>query len=55
MAAFYDLLTGVDNIALCSIAEAVDNHMIAFAAEESRLTGKVVEMEEFKRKMEARA
>ena len=54
MAAFYDLLTDVDNIALCSIAEAVDNHMIAFAAEESRLTGKVVEMEEFKRKMGAR-
>lgn len=52
MHAFHDLLCGVENIALCDLSEAVDNHMIAFAAEESRLTGRVVEMEEYMRRME---
>jgi len=47
--AFYDLLTGVENFSLCDISEAVDNHMIAFAAEEARLTGRVIDMEEFKK------
>ena len=49
MNAFYDLLTGVENFSLCDISEAVDNHMIAFAAEEARLTGRVIDMEEFKK------
>ena len=47
--AFYDLLTGIDNYSLCDISEAVDNHMIAFAAEEARLTGKIIDLEEFKK------
>lgn len=47
--AFYDLLTDVENFSLCDISEAVDNHMIAFAAEEARLTGRVIDMEEFKK------
>ena len=49
VSAFYDLLTGVENFSLCDISEAVDNHMIAFAAEEARLTGRVIDMEEFKK------
>ncbi len=53
MYAFHDLLCGVENIALCDLSEAVDNHMIAFAAEESRLTGQVIDMDEFKKRMGA--
>ena len=45
--ALKDLLEGVPNESVCEISESCDNHMIAFAAEESRLTGKVVDMEEF--------
>ena len=48
MAALYDLVTGKENFSLCTLSESVDNHMIAFAAEESRLSGKVVDLEEFK-------
>ena len=51
MYAFHDLLCGVENIALCDLSEAVDNHMIAFAAEESRRTGKVIDMDEYKKRM----
>lgn len=53
MYAFHDLLNDVPNVALCDIGEAVDNHMIAFAAEESRLTGKVVDMDNFKAEVKA--
>ncbi len=42
--AFYDLLTGVANFSVCDISESVENHMIAFAAEESRLSGTVVDV-----------
>ncbi len=49
MVAFYDLLTGKDDFSLCGLDESVDNHMIAFAAEESRLTGKVIDLEEYKK------
>ncbi len=45
--ALKDLIEGVPNESVCEIGESCDNHMIAFAAEESRLTGKVVDMEEF--------
>ncbi len=48
MVAFHDLLTGKENFSLCDISESVDNHMIAFAAEESRLTGKVIDLDEYK-------
>ncbi len=54
MYAFSDLLHGVENVALCDVAEAVDNHMIAFAAEESRLTGCVINMDEYKAEIKAR-
>ncbi len=54
MAAFSDLLSGIPNISLCDISEAVNNHMIAFAAEESRLSGKVVDMEAFKKEKRER-
>ncbi len=50
LVAFHDLLCGRENFSLCDISESVDNHMIAFAAEESRLTGKVVDLREFKEK-----
>jgi predicted dehydrogenase len=44
VSAFYDLLTGVPNFSVCDISESVANHMIAFAAEESRLSGTVVDV-----------
>lgn len=33
--------------AICPISETCENHLIAFAAEESRLTGKVIDMKEY--------
>ena len=44
--ALYDLLSGRDNGSVSTITESVDNHMIAFAAEKSRLEGRVVEISE---------
>ena len=46
MNAFYDMLCGVDQGNLSDIEISVQNHMIAFAAEESRLTGKVVAVDD---------
>ena len=46
------LLDGKADKSICSIAESCDNHMIAFAAEESRLTGTVVDMREFEKKFD---
>ena len=41
--AFYDLLCGrPSGKSVCGVSVACDNHMLAFAAEESRLSGKVV-------------
>jgi predicted dehydrogenase len=45
--ALKDLIEGIPNKSICDIAESCDNHMISFAAEESRLTGKVVDLDEF--------
>ena len=45
--ALKDLIEGNPNKSICDIAESCDNHMISFAAEESRLTGKVVDLDEF--------
>ena len=42
-----DVLAGIPNSSVCDIEESCDNHMISFAAEESRLTGRVVDMAEF--------
>ena len=39
---------------LCSIRRTCRNHLIAFAAEESRLSGCVVDMKEYERKLEER-
>jgi len=47
IAAFYDLLDGKISNSIGDISESVSNHMIAFAAERSRLEGRVVEMSEF--------
>jgi len=46
--ALYKYLVGeTGEEGLSEIGISVDNHMIAFAAEESRLTGKVIEMKEY--------
>lgn len=45
--ALRDLLNGKRSKSVCEIAESCDNHMISFAAEESRLTGKVINMAEY--------
>ena len=45
---FYDLLTGnTESKSICSVSVACENHMLSFAAEESRLTGKVVDVQAF--------
>ena len=44
--ALYDLLVGVENSSVGDISISVDNHMIAFAAEKSRLEGRVVRVDE---------
>ncbi len=45
--ALRDMLNGKRWGSVCDIRESCDNHMISFAAEESRLTGKVIVMSEF--------
>ncbi len=45
--AFYDMLCGKVDPTLSNIEISVKNHMIAFAAEKSRLEGRVVELSEF--------
>lgn len=45
--ALRDLLSGIRTNSVCEIGESCDNHMISFAAEESRLTGKPVNLAEF--------
>ncbi len=54
MYAFHDLLCGVDSVGLCGINEAIENHMIAFAAEESRLSGRVISMDDYRAEIKAR-
>lgn len=39
----------MSSVSLCSIEETCRNHLIAFAAEESRLTGKVIDMDEYEK------
>lgn len=45
--ALIDLIEGNPNKSICDIAESCDNHMIAFAAEESRLNGTIIDMDEY--------
>ncbi len=47
--AFYDLLCGKENISLSDVSVSVNNHIIAFAAERSRVEGRVVETSEYNR------
>ena len=50
--AFYDLLTGNENSkSLCDVSVSCENHMLSFAAEESRLTGKVVDVADYVRQI----
>ncbi len=48
IAALKDYVNGKKPDAVCSIKESLDNHMIVFAAEESRLNDTVVSLEEYK-------
>ncbi len=51
IAALNDLLDGITGKSVCSIRESCDNHMIVFAAEESRRSGGIlVKMDEFMKK-----
>lgn len=52
--ALRELLNGRRVSSVCDISESCDNHMIAFAAEEARLTGKVVEIKDFEKEIEGR-
>ena len=47
MYAFYDMLCGIVHPELSNIQISVKNHMIAFAAEKSRLEGRVVYLSEY--------
>ena len=47
MYAFYNLLCGTPDPGLSNIEISVKNHLIAFAAEKSRLEGRVVSLDEF--------
>lgn len=49
MQAFDNMLVSGDD-AVCDRENTLDNHLVAFAAEESRLTGKIVDMKEFKQR-----
>ena len=48
MYSFFEMLNGIEDVSLCEISTSVKNHMIAFAAERSRLEGRVVSMDEYK-------
>ena len=52
MEALLDVIEGRENRSACDIAESCDNHMISFAAEESRLTDKVIDMDEYSARFE---
>ena len=47
VAAFYELLCGNKTDSVCDIEETCRNHMIAFAAEKSRVEGRVVSLSEY--------
>lgn len=47
--ALRNFLNGDISKSICSVRESCDNHMISFAAEESRLTGKSVKLNEFEK------
>jgi hypothetical protein len=47
MKALYEVLTVGHSAGVCEIDETCRNHMIAFAAEKSRLEGRVVSLSEY--------
>ena len=48
MSALYDMVAlGVESKSVCDVRTAYKNHLLAFAAEESRLTGRVVDLAEY--------
>ena len=51
--ALEDIIMGRNNTSVCDIKESCDNHMIAFAAEESRVTGKVIDLDEYMSRFDA--
>ena len=51
MKALADKLNGKD-VSVCDLRETYISHLIAFAAEESRVTGKVIDMEEYEMRFE---
>jgi predicted dehydrogenase len=53
IAALIELLRGNKIKSICDIRESCDNHMISFAAEESRVTGNVVDVAEFASRFDA--
>lgn len=50
MVALLDVIEGRENRSACDIAESCDNHLISFAAEESRFNDAVVDMEEYSKR-----
>jgi predicted dehydrogenase len=52
ISALNNLIDGKRSASVCEVGESCDNHMISFAAEESRLTGKVIDMAEFMARFE---
>lgn len=50
MTAFSNMLEHNDD-SVCDMENIIDNHLIVFAAEESRLTGKVVDLKEYKEQL----
>ena len=50
--ALRDRLNGqFDRVSFCTIEETCRNHLIAFAAEESRLSGKVIDLDEYEKNL----
>ncbi len=43
----YRYFNGTDDISISDIRTSVDNHLLAFAAEESRLSGKVIDIDDY--------
>ncbi|MBE6600767.1 MAG: Gfo/Idh/MocA family oxidoreductase [Ruminococcaceae bacterium] len=53
MTALADRMEGnTDNVSFCTIQRTYQNHLIAFAAEESRISGRVIDMKEFESSIE---
>jgi len=52
---FLSMMEGQDSVSATDIHESVESHMMACAAEEARLTGTVVSLAEFRRKIEGTA